>query len=320
MLGKKRNNQSKINKSESFLSKLYDILSDITYNEIIHWDDDGKRIIIADVINLCNIILPKFYKHHNYSSFVRQLNMYGFHKSKGIIKSGEGYEHENFSKNSTKEEITQMSRRNKKMKILINYIKSNQKEDSKENDILINGNEDDVLKYLYEKNEENVQNSLSLKKEMEELKKENVLLNQEIGMLKSILNSHKLILEKILKKSNDGQNNIQKDTKMVKSLNDLFNKYLYFLRIYSPFVSIDNNTIVKQKTEASNNNEITEENDIKNIFENNKIAKIQSNINDDCFIDDISLFNDKNEYPLLDLNLPNNYSSKSFFNVSMYYK
>ena len=93
MLGKKRNNQSKINKSESFLSKLYDILSDITYNEIIHWDDDGKRIIIADVINLCNIILPKFYKHHNYSSFVRQLNMYGFHKSKGIIKSGEGYEH-----------------------------------------------------------------------------------------------------------------------------------------------------------------------------------------------------------------------------------
>ena len=171
MLGKKRNNQNKINKSESFLSKLYDILSDITYNEIIHWDTDGKRIIITDVINLCNTILPKFYKHHNYSSFVRQLNMYGFHKSKGIIKSGEGYEHEKLTKNSTKEEITLMTRQNKKMKILIDYIKSNQKEDSNWNDILSNGNEDDVLKYLYEKNEENVQNSLVLKKEMEELKK-----------------------------------------------------------------------------------------------------------------------------------------------------
>ena len=319
MLGKKRNNQNKINKSESFLSKLYDILNDITYNEIIHWDTDGKRIIITDVINLCNTILPKFYKHHNYSSFVRQLNMYGFHKSKGIIKSGEGYEHEKLTKNSTKEEITLMTRQNKKMKILIDYIKSNQKEDSNWNDILSNGNEDDVLKYLYEKNEENVQNSLVLKKEMEELKKENNQLNQEIIMFKSILNSHKLILEKILKKSNDGHNNMQKDTKMVKSLNDLFNKYLYFLRIYSPFVSIDNNTIVKQKTEASNN-EITKENDMKLLDENNILPKIQSNKDNESFLEEISIFDAKNDYPFLDLNLPNNYSSKSFFNASVYFK
>jgi len=319
MLGKKRDNQNKINKSESFLSKLYDILNDITYNEIIHWDTDGKRIIITDVINLCNTILPKFYKHHNYSSFVRQLNMYGFHKSKGIIKSGEGYEHEKLTKNSTKEEITLMTRQNKKMKNLIDYIKSNQKEDSNWNDILTNGNEDDVLKYLYEKNEENVQNSLVLKKEMEELKKENNQLNQEIIMFKSILNSHKLILEKILKKSNDGHNNMQKDTKMVKSLNDLFNKYLYFLRIYSPFVSIDNNTIVKQKTEASNN-EITKENDMKLLDENNILPKIQSNKDNESFMEEISIFNTKNDYPFLDLNLPNNYSSKSFFNASVYFK
>ena len=319
MLGKKRNNQNKINKSESFLSKLYDILSDITYNEIIHWDTDGKRIIITDVINLCNTILPKFYKHHNYSSFVRQLNMYGFHKSKGIIKYGEGYEHEKLTKNSTKEETTLMTRQNKKMKILIDYIKSNQKEDSNWNDILTNGNEDDVLKYLYEKNEENVQNSLVLKKEMEELKKENNQLNQEIIMFKSILNSHKLILEKILKKSNDGHNNMQKDTKMVKSLNDLFNKYLYFLRIYSPFVSIDNNTIVKQKTEASNN-EITKENDMKLLDENNILPKIESNKDNESFLEEISIFNTKNDYPFLDLNLPNNYSSKSFFNASVYFK
>ena len=319
MLGKKRNNQNKINKSESFLSKLYDILSDITYNEIIHWDTDGKRIIITDVINLCNTILPKFYKHHNYSSFVRQLNMYGFHKSKGIIKSGEGYEHDKITKNSTKEEITLMSRQNKKMKILIDYINSNQKEDSNDNYILTNGNEDDVLKYLYEKNEENVRGSLVLKKEMEELKKENNQLNQEIIMFKSILNSHKLILEKILKKSNDGHNNMQKDTKMVKSLNDLFNKYLYFLRIYSPFVSIDNNTIVKQKTEASNN-EITKENDIKQLDENNILPKIQSNKDNESLFEELSIFNTKNDYPFLDLNLPNNYSSKSFFNASVYFK
>jgi hypothetical protein len=320
MLGKKRSNQSKINKSESFLSKLHDILSDTIYNEIIHWDADGKRIIIADVIELCNLILPKFYKHHNYSSFVRQLNMYGFHKSKGIIKSGEGYEHESFCKESTKDEITQMNRTNKKMKILLNYIKSNQKDDSNENDFPTNGNEDDVLKYLYEKNEENVQNSLLLKKEMEELRKENTLLNEEIAMFKSVLNSHKLILEKILKKSNDNcnQNTMQKGKKIVKSLNDLFSKYLYYLKIYSPFVDIENNTTVKQREERdeANANESTKENDMKNIIQNKDIEKVPIENDNEGFFDEFSLFNSRNDYPFLDLNLNNNYSSKSFLSIN----
>ena len=320
MLGKKRSNQSKINKSESFLSKLHDILSDTIYNEIIHWDADGKRIIIADVIELSNLILPKFYKHHNYSSFVRQLNMYGFHKSKGIIKSGEGYEHESFCKESTKDEITQMNRTNKKMKILLNYIKSNQKDDSNENDFPTNGNEDDVLKYLYEKNEENVQNSLLLKKEMEELRKENTLLNEEIAVFKSVLNSHKLILEKILKKSNDNcnQNTMQKGKKIVKSLNDLFSKYLYYLKIYSPFVDIENNTTVKQREERdeANANESTKENDMKNIIQNKDIEKVPIENDNEGFFDEFSLFNSRNDYPFLDLNLNNNYSSKSFLSIN----
>ena len=51
MLGKKRNEQKSINKPESFLSKLHDILKDNTFKEIIHWDTDGKRVIISDVVN-----------------------------------------------------------------------------------------------------------------------------------------------------------------------------------------------------------------------------------------------------------------------------
>ena len=320
MLGKKRNNQKNVNKSESFLLKLHDILKNNSYNNIIHWDTDGKRVIISDVVNLCNLVLPKFYKHHNYSSFVRQLNMYGFHKSKGIIKSGEGYEHESFCKESTKDEITQMNRTNKKMKILLNYIKSNQKDDSNENDFPTNGNEDDVLKYLYEKNEEHAQNSLLLKKEMEELRKENTLLNEEIAMFKSVLNSHKLILEKILKKSNDNcnQNTMQKGKKIVKSLNDLFSKYLYYLKIYSPFVDIENNTTVKQREERdeANANESTKENDMKNIIQNKDIENVPIENDNEGFFDEFSLFNSRNDYPFLDLNLNNNYSSKSFLSIN----
>ena len=314
MLGKKRSSQKK-EKSESFLTKLHDILSDNSYINIIHWDNEGKRIIVCDVINLCNVVLPKFYKHHNYSSFVRQLNMYGFRKSKGIIKEGEAYEHEKFCAKSTNEEINKIVRQSKKMKVLANYIKSAQKEDTtNDTDFLSNGNENDVLKYLYEKNEENQRNSLALKKEMEDLRKENSLLNQEIDMIKSVLNSQKLLLEKIIKKNNDTQASIKKNTGNIKSLNDLFNKYLYFLRIYSPYVDIENNTFTKQKTEKTeeDNEEIEKVNEInekKDLFDNN-ITKIESNVDINDNYDELSMHN--NIFPLPDLNLPNNFSSRSF--------
>ena len=309
MLGKKRTNQQKINKSESFLSKLHVILSDNTYNEIIHWDTDGKRIIVKDVINLCNLVLPKFYKHRNYSSFVRQLNMYGFHKSKGIILNGEGYEHEKYNIDSTKEEILQMTRVNKKMKILVDYIKSNQKEDSTtDTDFLTTGSEDDVLKYLYEKNEENVQNSLELKKEMEQLRKENNMLSEEITIFKSILNSHKLLLEKIMKKNNDTPVKTNQTSKNVKNLNDLFNKYLYHLKIYSPYVNTTNIKFKQEKEKPYTK------------IEKDKNEKLQDTIfninsfvnNNESYIDELSIINTGNDFPFFDLNLNNNNSSKSF--------
>ena len=315
MIGKKRGSQKKENKSESFLSKLHDILSDNNYNNIIHWDNDGKRIIVCDVINLCNVVLPKFYKHRNYSSFVRQLNMYGFHKTKGIIKDGEGYEHEKFSAKSTKEEINQIVRQSKKMKVLENYIKSNQKEDSTNDaDFLTNGNEDDVLKYLYEKNEENQRNSLALKKEMEDLRKENSMLNEEIIMFKSVLNSHKLLLEKIIKKNNDNQAGMRKNTGNIKNINELFNKYLYYLRIYSPYVNIENNTFIKQKTEKTeeDNVEIETVNE-KRDFLNNNIANIKSNVENENY-EELSLLNN-NSFPFPDLNLPKSFSSRSFSRI-----
>ena len=314
MLGKKRNNQRKVNKSESFLSKLHDILKNNSYSKIIHWDTDGKRVIISDVVNLCNIVLPKFYKHHNYSSFVRQLNLYGFHKSKGITKFGDSYELEAFHSKATKEEISQIVKPNKKMKNLVEYIKSNQKEESTDNDFLSAGSEDDVLKFLVEKTEENAQNSLILRKEMDELKKENSKLNNEIKELKSILNSHANLIEKILKKNSESK--VQKCIKNVKNLNELFNRYLYYLKIYSPYVNIDN--LIKQKNDKeetiSVDNINTDQKETKESIINN-INIIQSNINNENELEEISLFNNNDGFFSLDLNLNNNNSSKSFFNV-----
>ena len=314
MLGKKRNNQKKVNKSESFLSKLHDILKDNSYKSTIHWSTDGKRVIISDVVNLCNIVLPKFYKHHNYSSFVRQLNLYGFHKSKGMTKSGDSYELEAFQSNCTKEEINQIVKPNKKMKNLVEYMKSNQKEDSNDNDFLSTGNEDDVLKFLFEKTEENAQNSLMLRKEMDELKVENNKLNDEIRELKSLLNSHANLIEKILKKNSE--NKVLKFTKNIESLNELFKRYLYYLKIYSPYVNIDN--LVKQKIDKEKTLSVDNINtDQKETNETiiNDINIIQNNINNENNFEELSLFDNNDGFFPLDLNLNNNNSSKSFFNV-----
>ena len=67
----------------NFLLKLYQILENKEYKDIIEWSIDGKYFIVKNLHDFTENILPKYYKHNNYSSFIRQLNMYDFHKRKG---------------------------------------------------------------------------------------------------------------------------------------------------------------------------------------------------------------------------------------------
>jgi len=119
MINRKVIKYQKYKTNRSFLSKLYVILNDNTYNDIIHWNNEGSKIIIINITRLCDVVLRKFYKHNNYSSFVRQLNIYGFHRSQGIIKDGVCFEHEYFNKKTTKEQINQIIMKDKKKKIFI---------------------------------------------------------------------------------------------------------------------------------------------------------------------------------------------------------
>ena len=72
-----------------FVSKLRFLLNNPKYYEVIHWSPDGKAIIITDVSSFKEKILQKegeMFKTQNFSSFVRQLNLYGFRKISGIDK------------------------------------------------------------------------------------------------------------------------------------------------------------------------------------------------------------------------------------------
>eukprot|EP00729_Bicosta_minor_P020404 gene20404-27282_t len=57
----------------------------------ITWADDGCSFWVSNIEQFARDILPIYYKHNNYASFVRQLNMYGFHRStepKGKVEPG----------------------------------------------------------------------------------------------------------------------------------------------------------------------------------------------------------------------------------------
>ncbi|RKP27542.1 hypothetical protein SYNPS1DRAFT_12518, partial [Syncephalis pseudoplumigaleata] len=64
----------------SFLNKLYGMVNDASSNRLIHWSDMGTSFIVTRHEDFAREVLPRFFKHGNFSSFVRQLNMYGFHK------------------------------------------------------------------------------------------------------------------------------------------------------------------------------------------------------------------------------------------------
>ncbi|KAK6146711.1 hypothetical protein DH2020_020580 [Rehmannia glutinosa] len=63
-----------------FLVKCYEMVNDESTNELISWSESNDSFIIWDESRFSSELLPKYFKHSNFSSFVRQLNIYGFRK------------------------------------------------------------------------------------------------------------------------------------------------------------------------------------------------------------------------------------------------
>lgn len=59
-----------------FLTKTYQLVDDSSVDDLISWNEDGSTFIVWRPAEFARDLLPKYFKHNNFSSFVRQLNTY----------------------------------------------------------------------------------------------------------------------------------------------------------------------------------------------------------------------------------------------------
>ena len=232
MLGKKRNPPAIESKQDKFLLKLYEILSKEEYSKIIHWSQNGSYIIITNIHLLAKKILPIYFNHQNYSSFVRQLNMYNFHKIRTDPNKQEQYFiNESLNKNKTLNEIQNFKRKEKnKQKCLffqdedsnIKYtILPNKKEEEEinlEEDLELDENEDKIvdnfqsiisagkassntkdkiLLLLLNKAKENMDKENEIKNKLKEINARTCEVDSQIKNINDEIESQNIFLKKI---------------------------------------------------------------------------------------------------------------------------
>ncbi|PIA46283.1 hypothetical protein AQUCO_01500059v1 [Aquilegia coerulea] len=78
-----------------FLTKTYQLVEDPSTDDVISWNETGTAFVVWKSAEFASNLLPTYFKHNNFSSFVRQLNTYGFRK---IVPGRWEFMHEFFKK------------------------------------------------------------------------------------------------------------------------------------------------------------------------------------------------------------------------------
>jgi hypothetical protein len=59
----------------TFINKLYTMVEDGQHQNLISWNPSGTSFFVCNATQFAQEVLPEYFKHSNFSSFVRLLNM-----------------------------------------------------------------------------------------------------------------------------------------------------------------------------------------------------------------------------------------------------
>lgn len=59
-----------------FLLKTYELVDDPITDTVVSWSQNGCSFVVWNQTDFAKDLLPMYFKHNNFSSFVRQLNTY----------------------------------------------------------------------------------------------------------------------------------------------------------------------------------------------------------------------------------------------------
>ena len=82
-----RNPDCKARNTPSFVLKLANLLQTEEYHQYVDWGEKGESFVVKDRDSFSRIVLPRYFKHNRFSSFRRQLNLYGFRKVTNVNES-----------------------------------------------------------------------------------------------------------------------------------------------------------------------------------------------------------------------------------------